>query len=77
MLTISPDNLPISSAKFPYVVNVQVSWPPSIKHHGKTYYFTDKEAIRTSDGLPCAEYAPRGSSRRAWLGIDRAIVDDP
>ena len=77
MLIILEDKLPIASAAIPYVVKVEVDWPKAIQHRGTTYYFTRKEGIRIEDGLPSAEYELPNSSRRAWLGIDGAIVDDP
>jgi len=77
MIEVPADSLPILTAKFPYVVKVDVDWPRAIQHRGARYRFTGKEGVRFKDNLPSAEYELPGTGRRAWLGIDGSIEDDP
>ena len=77
MIEVPADKLPIESATVPYTVKLDIDWPKAIKHKGASYRFTGKEGTRFRDDLPTAEYEVPGTGRRAWLGIDGSIEDDP
>lgn len=65
-------------SKFPTLPAVQIEWPFSVEHKGKTYYWYAKPGTENKTGLPCACYklGEEGKDVRLWLRCDGEITED-